>query len=300
LETTLPDHAGDLHLARRIARNDLDAWHEFVLRYSALIRSLVRRYYFGWSGDEQLNLYVTVLEQLRSRHLRRYDGRAALSTWVIVVTRSCCVDALRRELGRHRPPRWIRDRPPIEQDIYRLHFVELMPLPAMLAALRLRGHAVNTETLEGTVESLAARLDRPSRRRLAYELRARTVGARSGRQLEILDEVRRELEDRATADHPDQVRLREDTYRRLRALEACVHRLEAPERRAIELRFYERKTAPDIARSMNLPGARQAYRLVERGIARLRRMLAPGSRSSGRSSGHPPSSGCGTEVMNNP
>lgn len=267
-----PDNSGDLRLSIRICHGDLAAWHEFVLRYSALIRSMVRRYYYGCSEDDQLNLYVAILQRLRDRELRSYDGRAALSTWVMTVTRSGCFDALRHELGRRRPPKWLFDLSLLEQEVYRLHFLELAPLPSMLPVLQRRGYAIELPALEHVVNTLAERQDRRSRRRMAYELQARSVGARSGRLLEFLDELRLDLEERANSGRPDQA-LFDEHSRRLAEIETCLHRLDEVERRAIELRFYESRTAPDIARSMNLTGARQAYGLIERALSHLRRML---------------------------
>lgn len=266
-------NAVDIELARRAAAGDVAAWHEFVLSYSALIRALVRRYYYGWPEDDQLNLYVSVLEYLHAQGLARYDGRAALSTWIMTVTRSRCLDALRHELGRRRPPKWLLGLSPFEQEVYRLHFMECVPIPALQARLQRQGHAATMETLETLLDALGARMDRQSRKRLAYDLKARSVGALSGRVLETMDQLRLELDDLAEACRPDHALFESRTRQLLSEVEACVHQLGEPERRVIELRFYDEMSAPGIARHLNLPGPRHVHSLIHRAIDLLRGML---------------------------
>lgn len=263
----------DTELARRAATGDLPAWHEFVLRYSALIRVIVRRYYPGWPEDDQLNVYVQVLEYLHAQGLGRYDGRAALSTWVMTVTRSRCCDALRHELGRRRPPKWVQELPALEREIYQLHVVEGLAAPALQERLRRRGFELEEEELDRAIEALSQRLDRPSQRRMAYDREARSVGALSGRVLETMDQLRLELEELAEAARPDHALFEARTRALLGELEGCVERLNGPERQIIELRFYREMSAPGIAERLNLPGPRQVYSLINRALALLRDML---------------------------
>lgn len=266
-------YGADLALARQAAAGEVAAWHVFVLRYSGLIRGMVRRYYGGWPEDDQLNLYVAVLEFLHAKGLAGYDGRAALSTWVMTVTRSRCYDAVRHEVGRRRPPRWLQQLSTIDQEIYRLYFLEQLPLPAIATRLRGRLAPPELEALEARVHALADRLDRGTRRRLAYELHARSVGALSGRVLETMDQLKLELEDLADAGRPDTALFEARTRRLLAELEACVLRLKEPERQVIELRYYREMSAPGIARRLNLPGPRHVNSLLQRALGLLRGML---------------------------
>ena len=98
----------DQNLARKAARGSEEAWHELVERYSGLIYSLIRRYLAHPDEDERRSVYVEVLETLQGGALARFDGRASLSTWIGVVTRSRCMDYLRRQHGRRQTPAWLQ------------------------------------------------------------------------------------------------------------------------------------------------------------------------------------------------
>lgn len=275
MEPVALKNAADLELARGAANGQLPAWHEFVMRYSALIRVLIRRYFHGWPEDDQLNLYVDVLEYFHTQGLRRFDGRAALSTWVMTVTRSRCFDELRHRLGRRRAPTWLLEYSEFHQWLYRLYFIECLTVPAIQSRLQQQGHVMDSAEIERAIDLLLERLDRQSLKRLAYDLQARSIGALSGRVLEVMDQLRLDMETRMEDQRPDLELLQSRTRRLLAEIEECVERLGTIERQVIELRFHDEMSAPGIARRLNLSGPRQAQSLINRALGLLRKMLDP-------------------------
>src|SRR5215831_19335507 len=102
------DYSADIQLARSVVAGSLEAWHAFVLRYSGIIFSMVRRYLPDRDDDTRRDAYVRTLEHFYRTGLAHYDGRTRLSTWVMTVTRSRCLDLLRERHGRRRLPTWIQ------------------------------------------------------------------------------------------------------------------------------------------------------------------------------------------------
>ncbi|MFQ5679267.1 MAG: sigma-70 family RNA polymerase sigma factor [Gemmatimonadota bacterium] len=81
------------------------AWEAFVEKHSRLLLHAVHSR--ARSYDVAMNQFVFVLEKLREdgcRRLQAYaaDGRAAFSTWLVVVAQRLCVDYRRQQYGRPR------------------------------------------------------------------------------------------------------------------------------------------------------------------------------------------------------
>ena len=267
------NHQPDVELAGRVSQRSLAAWHEFVTRYSALIRSIIKRYHPVKQEDDQRNLYVEILEYMFHDGLARYDGRAALSTWVMTVTRSRCLDLIRKETGRKRPPRWLELLPDLERRIYQLYYIEYRTAPSIIAHLGSKGYILTQKGLGERIQSLESHMDRALQKKLAYDLQARSVGALSGRLLELLDHLRLEQEGSVDISRPDIELFERRTTLLLEEIRECVKRLGEPQTTVIELRFYEEMSAPSIARRLNLSGPRRVHHIIQQGLSALRSML---------------------------
>lgn len=270
MEAAPVGNGGDRVLATRAAGGDEQAWHDFVLRYSGLIRAIVRRYHPSRPPDEQLTLFVEILEFLYREGLARYDGRAALSTWVMTISRSRALDALRRDFGRRRRPKWFDTLSDVEQKVYRLSLVEMRTLPETLDRLAQEGTRLDERDLEAMIDRLLERLDPNSRKRMHYERHAKNQGLGSARLLEVLDHLSMEQETSAAAARPDVVLFEKRTRQILEDIDACVRALDEPERRILVLRYYEALSAQAIAERLALPGARRVYTLLNRALDALR------------------------------
>ena len=270
---TSPEYARDLRLAEATANGSLQAWHEFVDRYSGLIVSVVRQYLEGFDVDEHRNVYVQTLEHFYTSGLAEYDGEATLGSWVITVARSRCLDVLRARHGRRREPPWLRRLSKRERQVYRLFFVESRSHGEILAWFSGRGRPFTQAELVEIIDRLDREIDPRVRTTLVYASRARTVGAVSGRLLRVLDALRLEAEQRAEALRPDYGLLEAQTRDLVDRIRDYVVRLPEPERTVVEMHYFQDISASRIAEQLDLPNARRAYTLLERGLRGLRRMV---------------------------
>jgi DNA-directed RNA polymerase specialized sigma24 family protein len=265
------EHPADLALARAVLSGSRAAWEAFVERYSGLVLAMARRH--ARDEDEVRGLYADVLERVYRRRLSGYQGRAALSTWLVVVTRSIAMDRLRRRIGRWRMPDAVRALEPDERQIFRLRFMDGRPVEDVLAHARNLDPSWNAERLHGVLARMEAGLDRASRRRAAYAAQARATGAGQGRLLEYLDHLREEERARTGSNGPELEALERESRRMLERIEALVAQLGDDERRLMHLYFDQGLPAPHIADTLGFPGPRRVHTILERIVRQLRRRL---------------------------
>ena len=273
MEASRNEHAFELRLAQDAGDGVLEAWHQFVESYSGLVYSVVRRCLADFDEEAWRDAYVDVLEYMHSTGLARYDGRAALSTWVMTISRTRAVDRRRALGGRKRDPAWLAGLSPRDREIFRLHYERGDDIEAILQRFAARGERLTQEDIAQSLDRIDARMDHRLRTRLAYDLQARTVGAASGCFLDFLDQVSHENTAAAEALRPDLVLLERRTQRLMEEVERGVEYLVADERKVVELRFYRSLTANEIAAEMGLDGPRRAYTLIDRALASLRRIV---------------------------
>jgi DNA-directed RNA polymerase specialized sigma24 family protein len=264
----VPDHQPPF-----IPRESVEDWHAFVENYSALIFSVINRYLLRESSDERRTMYVNILQILYEGKLAEYDGRAALSTWITVVTRSRCLDFLRHKYGRRQPPRWLRSCSDQEKEIYRLYYLEGRSFREICAVLGGKNEPLSLEILAESIRLIEMRLDRGIRRRLAYDLEARSIGATSGALLEFLDELKGRLANSRDDLNPEQDFIRREGEAGWNRLSELLHELPAVEREVLGLRFEAGYSARKIAAELQLKNQRQVYTIIERGLKRLRGMF---------------------------
>jgi DNA-directed RNA polymerase specialized sigma24 family protein len=282
-------HEADVRLASGAAGGSVTDWHEFVLRYSGLILSVVQRYMPACDRDTQRGAYVAALETLYRGGLARYDGQITLASWVMTITRSRCLDALRGMHGRKRPPGWLRRFSERDREIYRLYFIERFDVQDIATELARRGLTVTASEIAEVIEHLDANIDRRSRTRLAYELHARSVRGVSARLLEYLDQMRFQTEHQRDQSLPDATLIETEARDMLARVQASLQRLPEPERQALELRYGLGLGPSAVASGLGLRNRRSAQLLIDRAIATLRRILTGRDRP-------PPQSGDGTKT----
>jgi RNA polymerase sigma factor (sigma-70 family) len=278
-------HHEDVQLARGAAGGSLEHWHEFVLRYSGLILSVVRRYLAGLDRDEHRNTYVDTLESFFRVNLSRYNGETTLASWVITVTRSRCLDALRAAHGRKRLPSWLSRFSESDREVYRLYFVEQLDAGGVAAELARSGRDVGASEVAAALGRLDAQIDRRSRTRMAYELHAQSVGRVSARLLEYLDHARLAATQQREDLRPDVALIEAEARDMLVRIRAGLERLPEPERSALRLRFDTEMPTSGIATQLGLPNRRAAQALIDKAIATLRRI------SLSKADGHRPGNG---------
>src|SRR5215470_869948 len=114
-----PAQREDRELVEAVLSGSEHAWRAFLDRYAGLIHAMILRYLPAADRDEVRSLYAEVLLALHRGKLRTYEGRAALSTWLTLVTRSEVLDHLRHRFGRREPPRALARMRPAERLIFK-------------------------------------------------------------------------------------------------------------------------------------------------------------------------------------
>lgn len=276
---TAADHEQDIELVRAILGGSTASWHEFVGRYSRLIQSVIHRYVPRSRGDDVQTLHASVLETLYRTRLARYEGRATLSTWVVLVTRSVVVDHLRRQLGGRELHAAIQALPRLDREVFRRYYVEGMSFRDLRASVRDGDAPISLDRLLESLHRIEERVKGRLARRLRYDLYAQSVGAVSGRLLEYLDHVRYESEQRTESQSAEHELTDREARRTLERVAAELARLPAKERQLLTLRFERGWTAEQIAEGLGLPGQRRVYTWIDRVMRSLRRTLLRGADS---------------------
>ena len=265
----------DRALVQAVLDGSTEAWHEFVRQYERLILAVIHRYVPRRHMDEARTLYAKVLESLYRTKLATYEGRASLSTWVVLVTRSAVVDDLRQRLGGRELYATLKALPPLERDVFQRYYVEGLSFGGVRRIVRDEGALLSTERLLEVLRQLEAKVGGRLARRLSYDLHAQSVGGASGRLLEYLDHARFEFEERSESDRADFDMLDHEARRTLLRVKEELARLPAAERKLLSLRFEQGWTAQRIAEELGLDGQRSVYTWIDRIVRALRRRLEP-------------------------
>ena len=268
-------HAGDRALARAVLAGSTEAWHEFVQRFSRLILAVIHRYVPRHQADEARSLYVSVLESVYRSKLASYEGRASLSTWLVMVTRNAVVDDLRRRLGGRSLRAALHALEPVERDVFQHYYIEGLSFAAVRRVVRDRGALLSTDDLLGVLRRIEERLEGRLAKRLSYDLHAQSVAGASGRLLEYMDHVRFEFEEREADQRAELEQLDRETRLTLQRVQAELELLSPEDRRLLSLRFERGWTARRIATELGLDGQRSVYTWIARVVRGLRARLAP-------------------------
>jgi DNA-directed RNA polymerase specialized sigma24 family protein len=275
-ETTDPfEAAAALRRIAAIQSGSIVEWHRFIHTTSPLVLHVIRRYLPSAPVDDQRSLYVTVLESLYRGDLRAYDGRARLTTWLFIYTRSRCLDYLRHQKGRRSVPAWLRRLPALDRDVYRLYYGERLSTVDVCQRLGRAGKPLPMAELVAALDRIEQHVDDRLRRRMAFELQALSIGSTSGRLLEYLHRTKIEMEMAAEDLRPDARLIARDTHRMLGLVRKFIDLLPEVERRVIGMRFYERRTAEETAKKLQLEGQRKVYTIEDRALRRLKGMFPP-------------------------
>lgn len=256
---------------RRITSGSQEAWEQFIFRYSGLIHAVVRRYLYD--AEEVRDVYVEVLSRLHDGRLATYEGRSALSTWLVLVARSVALDRLRRRFGRREVPGGVLKLCKRDQRIFQLFFVDGLSFDAVRHWLAQRGEALSAEELAGALGRIERSIDGRTLKRIAYDLHAPSVGAASGRMMEFLDWHRDRQERLRQERNPEQQLIDKEARRTTERVRELLEALPEEERRVLTLRFDRRMTAVKIAAEMGYDNPRRSYTVIDKGLRRLRRWL---------------------------
>lgn len=277
VESHTPEqHADDVVLVGRILAGDERAWEWFVTRYAGLIHAIARRYLRSRDADDAHDVFVDVLVSLRRSKLRTYEGRAALSTWLTLVTRSEVMDHLRHNFGRSIRARAMKRLDPREQALFRWYYIEGRTAEDIVSSLDTAGDHWTLDRFRAAVQHIERQVGDHWLRRLAYDLHAQSVGAASGRMLEYLEHVRDENQQREGAFSPEYHLMEREARRTVEQLHERMAALKPRERQMLEMRYERGWSAPRIAEELGMDRPRGVYTVIDRIVRGLRRALRGG------------------------
>jgi len=265
------DFEADRRKVQRIVAGSQADWHDFIDRYTPLIRSVLRRYVH----DEETiaDLWTSVLERLQGGLLARFEGRSTLATWLVFVVRSTALDHLRRQRGRRRLPPALQTWPAHYRLIYEQVFIQGRSLDEVRQRLRSQGLLPDGTSLAEVLAEIEDLLGDHTLQRIAWDLQADQVGAVSGRLLEYLDQAARDAERGQHELSPERQLLQAEARQTLERVQALVDGLPELERQVVDLRFGQGRKAGEIAQVLHLRDQREVYTITERALRTLRKLL---------------------------
>ncbi len=266
-------YEADLSLVKSITSGSVNAWHEFLDRYSGLIYSVVRRHLFTEDEDEIRSVYVDILKALYEGELSNYEGKAQLSTWLIVTTRSRTIDSFRKRHGRQRTPEGYDSLSEFDKRVLQLYYVDRLPLDVAVYTLEWSGFPVNVNAFVESVQRIENTLDQRYLNKLEAEHQAQKSGADSVPMLKYLFQLKLEFDERSAADRADQSLLERATHEAIEQLRALVSSLSPEEKRILFLRFERGMSAGKIAEKLELGSSRRAYSLINKIVRKLRKAM---------------------------
>src|SRR5262245_2528306 len=275
-----PDQA----LVREVLLGSENAWHEFIERYSRLILAVLRRY-LGRHDDTVRSVYADLLENLYRRKLATYQGRSALSTWLVLVTRNAAIDHLRGTLGGRELRKALAGLDAFDRRVFQLYYVQGLSFGTTLELLRVEGPSTTHDRLLEALQSIETRVNGRTARTLRYEIHAQSVGQASGRLLEYLDHVRVELGGMNQEQNVEYRLMEREARRVVDQAMALLATLPEAERRVLSLRFERGWTARRIAEELGIGDQRRVYTMIQRILRGLRQILTMRSTDASRRGG---------------
>jgi len=254
------------------------AWAEFLQEYSPLIHHIVRCHeHDPGAADDCFAYACEALSDDGFRRLRSFrpDGPARFRTWLATVVANLCRDWRRRQRGRTRPVRAVARLPELDQQVYRLMFVQGSSRAACLAALAPRFPGLT----EAAVAEVSARLFGLLTPRQRWQLSAKPhtplrMGARAGSQ--DGDPV-----GRVEAGEPGPEE-QASALQEQQQLRDALARLTPQQRLLLRLRYEQGLTLAEVARLTRQPDPFRTHRQIHAALEALARLMAGPSSGVGR------------------
>ena len=229
---------------------------------------MISRYVFD--REEIRTVYIDVLTDLYRGKLLTYQGRSALSTWLVPMARNAAIDHVRKRLGRQLVPAEIQAMGEPAGRIYHLYFLEGLSLEAVIHRMGNGGSGMNHEGVVRMLSDIESRLHPRTLRTLSYRSHAQAMGETSAKLLEFLDNSRGDVEDQSAKESPEYALMEKEARATVTRIMALVATLSPDERQIIELHYEEGLTAKEIAGRLHMSGPRKVYLILERTLRRLR------------------------------
>ncbi|MHC4216326.1 MAG: sigma-70 family RNA polymerase sigma factor [Planctomycetota bacterium] len=262
-----------LMLVRNVSNGCIESWHAFLLKYSGLIYSVARRHLPSENEDDVRSVCVEIIKRLYESDLAKYKGQAQLSTWLFVYVKRRALDYWRSKHGRYREPAGLSRLKDIDREVLSLYYIDRMRLEIVVQSLNWNGQKITTDDVIESILRIENTLDRRYLRRLDNEHQARLSRSASISMMKFLCHLRIELEMQNVGKMPDYTIMKQEADNLADRIRAQVANLSDMEKRIIELRFNQQKTAKEISGILKIEEPRKIYTIVDKIINKLRGSL---------------------------
>ena len=262
----------DLELVKKIMTGDVTAWHRFVETYTDNMQVIIGRYV----NDEEIarDLYVLLLEKLKTEKLARFNGRSTLSTWLFVVTVNHCRDYFRSSKGIRHVLTAMGGLDPIDRRYFKLAFIQGLPIHEVLEGLRVEmGDHISYLDLIECEERIIETARERKLGRLIEKLLSPSIMPNmplNDATYAFSDQTRME---RRARPYPD-IMMESDLFlEALGNLRKALLQLPHRDQLILQLRFEHKASARRICEVLDLGNERMVYRRLEKLLAQLKAML---------------------------
>jgi len=253
-------------LARLRSGDGSEAWQQFLDRYAPTIMQLASQY--EYDRDRLNDCYLFICEKLSDNGFHRLlcyhpESSAGFRSWLRVVTANLCIDWRRREHGRTRPFKSIRNLSRLDQLVFKFRFEQGMSLQACLNTLQ----GQIPDLTEPQLIDAVSRLNETLTSRQHWLISARKTETSS---MDHAGTVGTGLEPVDPGPGPEALAEKAEEQTRL---SRALTRLTPRQRLLIKLRYQQDLTLKEVARLTRLGDPFRARRQIQAALDELAKHL---------------------------
>jgi RNA polymerase sigma factor (sigma-70 family) len=236
-----------------------DGWAQFLMAYSPLLRSIVRRFETDETRIRDCYEYVCAgLSDDGFNRLSKFDpdGRAEFRTWLTAVVSNLCRDWRRAQFGRYRVPEPVLQMSEFEQLVFELVYRQGLTQQECMHILDSTHPGFNVDRFHNALARL--HLELRSQQRWRLSMRPTSHSPVDPDQLES-----------GTKDPESAYRSDAESDR----LERALARLGREQRLLLQLRYQQDLTLREIARLLGFPDPFAARRAIDKAMKALRKSM---------------------------
>jgi RNA polymerase sigma factor (sigma-70 family) len=254
-------------LVRRILSGDDRAWHDFLEIYAPFLQRVIHRYIVD--AETGRDLFVSLLEKLKTKKLSSFDGNSSLTTWLFIVAKNHCRDYYRSTKGVRHIMSALEDLASLDRRYFQLLYLERMPLREVYASLRLEvGDVLSFLDLIECEERIRKMIERKKLGNVLDKLLNPEA-----RMTIPLSEIPYPSPERGIYRTPDLLLDTMDLEAALDNLRTAILNLPSKDQLILKLRFEHKMSARRIGEVLDLGNEKQVYRQLSRLFADLKEML---------------------------
>jgi len=249
-------------------------WKHLLECYNDFITAIIKRYASDY--DVIMDMYSCILEKLKennySRIMEYYKKKRQYNfeSWLAVITRNCCIDWLRKEKGRKRISRNIKELPLLDQWIYKYKFWFNYSDDTICQILTTNhGYTITPKEIYLRIDKIKSMVKAPKRPFLHDKSYIFLKFDKNEKNDPLYTLIDKEQQNK-TAEWPDSQILSEEI---IKIYNKIFSGLSASENLLINLYFYRGLTLGQIARILKIKNIWKVHRLLKKLLSRIKKEL---------------------------